>query len=146
MTICTHNRVHLFGEIVGTTFIGNPNSPDLMVAKWLLELENKFLNVKIDKYIIMPDHIHFIIMNLGVMEDGTSDHIGSPLPDIIDWYKTMTTNEYIRGVKNGLFPSFDKHMWQRNYYEHIIRNNEDYEIIQKYIEKNPIRWNDNHNN
>lgn len=76
ITICTHNRQKLFGEIVGATLCGRPNNPDKMIEKWLLELENKFYAVNICEYIIMPDHIHFIISITG-------DHAGSPLRDIV---------------------------------------------------------------
>ena len=133
ITICTHNRQNLFGKIVGATLCGRPNNPDKMIEKWLLELENKFSGVKICEYIIMPDHVHFIISKTG-------DHIGSPLPDIIGWFKTMTTNEYITNVKNNIFPTFDKNIWQRNYYEHIIRNENDYIAAAEYILKNPLKW------
>lgn len=51
----------------------------------------------------------------------------------------MTTNEYIRGVKQGLFPPFEKHVWQRNFYEHIIRNQEDYNNVWQYIDGNPSK-------
>jgi REP element-mobilizing transposase RayT len=52
----------------------------------------------------------------------------------------MTTNEYIKGVKNGFYPAFNGHVWQRNYYEHIIRNEDDLNEIRKYIEANPSDW------
>jgi len=52
----------------------------------------------------------------------------------------MTTNEYIRGVKNGLYEPFEKRIWQRSYYDHIIRNGEDYLRIWKYIDENPLKW------
>ena len=81
----------------------------------------------------MPDHIHFIIFNEG-------EHAGSPLPEIIKWFKTQTTNKYIKCVKRGLFQPFDKHIWQRNYYEHIIRNQNDYNEIWQYIDENPLNW------
>ena len=62
-------------------------------------------------YIIIPNHIHYIVFLAG-------DHAGSPLPQIVDWYKTMTTNKYIRGVKNGLFVPFDQHLRRRGYHDH----------------------------
>lgn len=136
VTVCTHNRAKLFGTIVGATLRGRPNRPDKMIEKWVLELENKFDNLKIDKYIIMPDHIHLLI---SVSDNLTGDHTGSPLPFVIDWFKTMTTNEYIRGVKNGIYPPFDKHIWQRNYFEHVVRCEQDYEEIWRYIEENPLK-------
>jgi hypothetical protein len=52
----------------------------------------------------------------------------------------MTTNEYIRGVKSLNWQSFDKRLWQRNYWEHIIRNDRSYYSIYKYIINNPANW------
>ncbi len=66
---------------------------------------------------------------------------GAPtLGDIVGWFKTMTTNEYIRGVKQHGWPSFQGKVWQRNYYEHIIRNERELTQIRKYIASNPARW------
>ena len=147
VTICTQNREKLFGEIVGATLCGRPNNPDKLIVKWLLELENKFKDIKIDEYIIMPNHIHFIIKrtgdhtgSTGDHTGSTGDHAGSPLRDIIGWFKTMTTNEYIAGVKDGRFMPFKGRLWQRNYYEHIIRNYDDYINIAEYIQNNPLKW------
>ncbi len=136
MTICTHSRECLFGDIVGATLCGRPNSPDKIVEKWLIELENKYHSIRIDKYVIMPNHIHFVLF----INNEMGDHTGSPLQKIIDWYKTMTTNEYIRGVKDGLYPPFDKQIWQRGYHEHIIRNETSYLEIWQYIDNNPQKW------
>ncbi len=136
---CAHKRVPLFGEIkfdgplVGAHLCVRPSRPDLIVTKWLKEIENKYNGVFIDTPVIMPDHIHFIVMKTGA-------HAGAPLPEIMKWFKTQTTNEYIKGVKTGLFPPFEKHLWQRNYFEHIIRNNDDLYETRKYITENPIRW------
>lgn len=133
ITICTQDRQCLFGEIVGATLRGRPNNPDKMIEKFLLKLENKFPDVKIDHYVIMPNHIHFII-------NKTGDHTGSPLRDIVGWFKTMTTNEYIRNVKNNNYTPFNKRLWQRNYYEHIIRDEHDYIRIAEYIKNNLLNW------
>ena len=139
VTLCTYNRISLFGDInfdgplVGAHLCVRPNRPDLIVTKWLKEIENKYNNVLIDTFVIMPDHIHFIILKTGA-------HTGAPLPEIIKWFKTQTTNDYINSVKSGLFPPFEKHIWQRNYFEHIIRNNQDLHETRKYIAENPIRW------
>ena len=138
ITICTHNRQPLFGEIVwdhsvGATLRGRPNKPDRMIEKWLLEIENKFPNTEIDEYVIMPDHIHAILFFTG-------DHTGSPLQDIVDWFKTMTTNEYIRGVKEGIYEPYNKSFWQRSYFDHMIRNQDDLYETRKYIINNPRAW------
>ncbi len=68
------------------------------------------------------------------------EHVGSPLHRVVQWFKTMTTNEYIRGVKKFNWEPFYKKMWQRNYYEHIIRNEKSYQNISNYIINNPINW------
>jgi len=54
----------------------------------------------------------------------------------------MTTNQYIKMVKNNTLPPFNKRIWQRNYYEHVIRDENDYVRIAEYIINNPITWND----
>ena len=123
----------LFGEIVGATLRGRPDKADQMTIKWLLEAENKFQGICIDKFIVMPNHIHSIVRIQG-------DHIGSPLHEIVGWFKTMTTNEYIRGVKSGAYPPFNKRVWQRNYFERIIRDEAEYQRIWHYIDENPARW------
>jgi REP element-mobilizing transposase RayT len=65
---------------------------------------------------------------------------GSPLSAVVGWFKTMSTNEYIRGVKQLDWPPFDRKLWQRNYYEHIIRNEQSFYEISNYIINNPARW------
>ena len=73
-------------------------------------------------------------------------HAGAPLPEIVQWFKTMTTNEYIRGVKTLGWTPFPGKLWQRNYYEHIIRNNASLNRIRQYIIDNPARWDDDDEN
>nr|NQU91269.1 hypothetical protein [Bacteroidota bacterium] len=62
--------------------------------------------------------------------------------DAMDWFKTMTTNEYIRGVKNNNWQRFKQKLWHRNYWEHIIRNEQSYNRISEYIINNPKNWKD----
>lgn len=138
ITICTHNRQELFE----TSTIGNdlcvvpPNvSQNQIIEKWLFELKNKF-NITIDKYCIMSDHIHMILVI------DTERHAGRSLPDMMQWFKTMTTNEYIKSVKENNIKPFDKKLWQKSYYDHIIRDENDYLTIWKYIEENPLKRND----
>jgi REP element-mobilizing transposase RayT len=62
------------------------------------------------------------------------------LSDIVQWFKIMTTAEYIRGVKQSGWPPFRKRIWQRSYYERIIRDDEPLARIRHYIADNPARW------
>ena len=77
----------------------------------------------------MHNHIHFILIL-----DGSNE----PLSKIIQWFKSMTTNAYIKGVKSGEFLPFNKKLWQRNYYEHIIRDEKSLYEIRRYIQNNSI--------
>lgn len=72
------------------------------------------------------------------------NHKGLPLRvgDIVGVFKSKTTNEYINMVKKGLLSSFHKRIWQRNYYEHIIRDDAGYERVATYILNNPLTWDD----
>ena len=86
------------------------------------------------------------------MTDEAGVHIGTPLQEngnaimenhrmtldnIIKWFKTMTTNEYIRMVKQNVLPPFHKHVWQRDYRDRVIRNRDELYEIRKYIKNNP---------
>ena len=68
------------------------------------------------------------------------EHKGSPLWQVIQWFKTMSTNEYIRNVNENNWPRFNGKLWQRNYWEHIIRDEKAYHRIATYIIDNPRNW------
>jgi putative transposase len=78
--------------------------------------------------------------NMANTDEIEGEHIGSPLHCVVQWFKTMSTNEYIRGVKNYGWPPFDGKLWQRNYYEIIIRDQTAYDNISQYIKNNPAKW------
>lgn len=141
ITLCTRNMRHIFEiepvrndlcvvpyDAAQTTVLQNR-----IIYKWIKETENKFPNIKFDKCVIMPNHLHFIII---IKER----HAGRSLPDIMRFFKTMTTNEYIRYIKEGKLPPLYKKLWQKSYYDHIIRNKDDYKEVWNYIENNPQKW------
>lgn len=160
ITICCQNKVHLFGNVINKQMI--LNDAGKMIEKWFNELQNKFPDVKCHEMVVMPNHIHFIIENIGSVgadlrvcpndsnisktekrvSEILGEHAGSPLHRVLQWFKTMSTNEYIRGVKNNNWIPFDGKLWQRNYWEHIIRNDQSYQKISDYIINNPSKWND----
>lgn len=150
VTICVNNRECLFGDIIDGQMC--LNDAGLMIDEIYHDLENKFANIQCGEYVIMPNHFHCVIhicndfkSNVGVnlcvdpkLEKG--EHAGTPLHRIIQWFKTMTTNGYIDGVKTKNWQPFYKRLWQRNYYEHIIRNEQSYFEICQYIRDNPQKW------
>ena len=153
ITICCQNRTHLFGKIEnGILFL---NDAGRMVEKWYFELEQKFPDKKCHEMVVMPNHFHCIIENISDGIDNAMDahdniekygmhnkKWNATIGDAMDWFKTMTTNEYIRGVKTLGWKRFNGKMWQRNYYDHIIRNEQAYERISEYIFNNPKKWED----
>ena len=60
--------------------------------------------------------------------------------EIIQSFKRYSTVEYTKMVKDGILPPFDKQIWQRSFYDHVIRNRDDYNEIYKYIYENPMKW------
>jgi len=149
ITICVQDRLKLFGEVHDGVM--HLNDAGRMVEQWYAELENKYPDKRCHEMVVMPNHFHCIIEN--VHPDNMSDaHVGAPLrgrprtgatiPDAVDWFKTMTTNAYIRGVKNDGWPRFNRKLWQRNYFENIIRTPDAYENISNYIVNNPEKWKD----
>lgn len=135
ITICINHRLNLLGKIQHNQM--QLNHAGKMVDSWYHELAKHFNCVKCLDYVIMPNHIHFILLiNNETRENKTS------LFSIIQWFKTMTTNDYIRNVKICSWQPFEAKLWQRSYYEHIIRNEQSYEQIRQYIENNPYNWRD----
>ena len=215
VTMCTQNRECLLGEIENGQV--RLNDAGQMIARWWNELNRKFPTIKTDVSVIMPNHLHGIIVlrpnssvgaalcgrpdlvgrddgqprrvaptgegaevaptgegtGVGGMQPPDGDPVGTALcgrpdlvgrddgqprrvapteegtevaptrptlGDIIGWFKTMTTNEYIRGVKQMNWPPFPGRLWQHNYYERIVRNERELHAIRQYIVENPLKW------
>lgn len=140
------------------------NDAGKMIEKWYAELENKYPNIRRHEFVVMPNHFHCIVEITDAVVSEWDAHVGAPLRgrtdgnnavspygphnkkynpvigDAVGWFKTMTTNEYIRGVKNHGWTRFDGKLWQRNYWEHIIRDQDSYGRIAEYIIRNPDKW------
>jgi len=152
ITLCCQNRACLFGEIENGKMI--LNDAGRMIEKWYFELENKYPDKRCHEMVVMPNHFHCIIENVMLHDDVDYFRDAHPenkygmhnikhhatIGDAMDWFKTMTTNEYIRNVKTENWQPFDKKLWQRNYWEHIIRNEQSFVKISEYIINNPVSW------
>jgi len=130
ITICTHQMAMLFGDVHDEETQLNPAGQ--VVEEWWRKLPERFPDVGLDAYIIMPNHDHGIII---LTDDG-----GASLPEVVQWFKTMTTNAYIRGVKTLGWPPFNRHVWKRSYFDQIIRSDRHIDNARLYIEANPFRW------
>ena len=133
ITICTQNRKNILSTIVGE---GSP-LPKLshygeIANLWIQKLPEKFHEISVDCYVIMPNHIHLL---LSVMKD---DGRGDPSPTVdtaMGWLKYQITKEI-----NKLRGTPGEKLLQRSFFDHIIRNQDDYYEIYKYIYENPLRW------
>lgn len=135
VTVCTHKRQHLFeiSTVDSEAYtVPSRNLSNRIIEKWLYKMESEF-DVAIEQYVIMPDHIHFV---LTIMEQNRC----VDLPRMMQWFKTMTTNEYISNVRSRNVKPFVDKLWQKSYYEHIIRNEADYLETRQYILNNPLKW------
>lgn len=149
ITIVVQNRLCLFGNIFNNDM--NHNQAGDMVAFWWNEIAKKFPGVNPGMFVVMPNHFHGVLEITDDMESNQQNYpsMTKPyftIPLIIQWFKTMTTNEYIRGVKFSNWPPFDRRLWQRNYYEHIIQNEKELFQIYEYIDLNPAQWSEDHEN
>ena len=152
VTIVLQDRLCLFGEIVNTEM--QLSKAGEVASRFWEALPDRFPMIKIDAYIIMPNHLHGIVIinpSVGVslvdtpvvdtsVVDARSANPHSPLGDIVGAYKSLTTVEYTRGVKTMKWTPFRRRLWQRNYYEHVIRNDDALRDIREYIIHNPGQW------
>ena len=145
ITICIHEQKMLL-KIKGV---------QMMIRSVWSSLPDRFLSLKLDEFVIMPNHIHAILCINTVGADLVSarnkadlvsarnkaDLVSAPtISRIVQAFKSITTYKYILGVKENNWPLFDKRLWQRNYYDHIIRSEKSLNYIREYIVNNPIRW------
>ncbi len=133
VTICSHNRKQIFSKIVGQGLAPAKielSSYGIIAQEQLLKIENRFKDVKIDKYVIMPNHIHIIVV-INRTEAGASPC--PTLSDIICAFKSLTTRQC-----NTYLPI--KKLFQTSFHDHIIRGEKDYQKIWEYIDSNAQKW------
>ncbi len=149
VTICAQNRDCLFGDIVAGAMI--LNDAGRMVQSVWDGISTHYSGVEIDAFVIMPNHIHGIIIIVGAgpcaCPKTGRPRGGAPtttaslsLPDVVHRFKTLTTKRYTDGVKQCGWPPYPGRVWQRNYWEHVIRNKNELYRIRKYIIENPTKW------
>ncbi|MBR2582985.1 MAG: transposase [Oscillospiraceae bacterium] len=135
VTICTKDRRNILSDIaVGADALGGPcltlTEIGQIVERYILSTGN-IAGLSVDQYVIMPNHIH-LLLQIGetdaASEGGTSRASAPTLSDAVGALKRLVNREAGRNI------------WQRGYYEHVIRNEHDYREIWEYIENNPAKW------
>jgi len=130
VTICSQNRFKYFGDIIDKRLL--LNSAGEKINNIWLEMTDRFTSFQIHQSIIMPNHLHSIVE---IQEENDIS-----LGEFVGAFKSLSTNAYIQGVKEQGWVIFEKRLWQRNYYEHVIRDETSYSALSDYIENNPLRW------
>ncbi|MBE7019670.1 MAG: hypothetical protein E7413_07335 [Ruminococcaceae bacterium] len=129
ITICVKGRKQLLGKIVGDDAHIVPknylSNYGLICDKYINSINVKYENVTVDKYVIMPNHIHLIIFLNGTM------WASSP---------TLSIESIIRSFKTMVTKQIGSSIWQRSYHDHIIRDENDYQKIWEYIDNNVTQW------
>ena len=123
ITICTHNKECIFGKP------GRLNAYGRIAEENLLKIPVLFPSVHIEKYVVMPNHVHGIF----VVSDSEESRLKN-LSVIIGQYK-MSVTKIIRTMEQGRI------VWQRSFHDHVIRNQDDSDRHLKYIYENPFKWN-----
>jgi REP element-mobilizing transposase RayT len=149
VTICTWRRECLLGNIVDR--IVHLNEYGTIINKEWSQTEIIRSTVEVDRYIIMPNHFHgILVINNGdgrgtLQRAPTFEQFGKPtsnsIPTIIRLFKSTTTKQI-----NQLRNTPEMPVWQRNYYEHVIRNKDELNRIREYIVNNPLQWEKDENN
>ncbi len=165
LTICTHRRGCVVAEVVEAQI--RLNACGAIVEACWEQIPRHFRHVELDAFVVMPNHLHGVIVFLersaaepdvrlrarhavplrgrGEVVGGQVERFGAPvrssLATIIRSFKAAVTRRI-----NAARQTTGRPFWQRNYYEHIIRNEHDLEDIREYIEQNPGRWEEDENN
>ncbi len=153
ITICIKTREYIFGKIISNKM--QLNDAGRMIDVQWNALPNQFSHLKLDEYVIMPNHVHGIIIvgdqnNIGSTPTRADTRQGrhktypyntkTNLGAIVGTFKSITTRKYIKGINESDWPTFEKRLWQKNYYENIIRDEKSLGIIREYIINNPSEW------
>lgn len=136
ITICCFDKICRFGAINHGKMKLNEFGK-IAYKQWEL-LPDRFSGMQQDVFQIMPNHLHAIIV---LKQDNNGQSRPSTVPDIVSAYKSIVNNEILDSCK--LHGETMGKLWQRNYYEHIIRNEQAYRLISEYILRNPMNWKNN---
>lgn len=130
VTVCTKNRRCLFWDIVGAS-IARPQPFRLsawgeIVDKTIREIPSYYAAITVDRYTVMPNHIHLLLQI-------QTDSDGRPIV-------TPTISTVVQQFKGAVTKQIGQPVWQKLFYDHVIRNQQDYDEIWKYIDNNPVKW------
>ena len=135
ITICTENRRKLLSQIVGADVLGGPQNVTLLshgkiADKYINQLNEFYEDITVDQYVIMPNHIHILLL---VRYDG-------PPRTSAPTRQTSAVSYFVSTLKRFCNKEYGTNIWQRGFHDHVIRGREDHDEIVRYIHENPMRW------
>ncbi len=135
VTICTKERKEFFGRVEEEKM--NLNHYGEIVNQCWYELPKHYLNCSLDSFVIMPNHIHGIIVidNEKIVGNGLKPFPTHGLSEIIRGFKTFSSRRINEMIKEG-----DNFQWQKSFYDHVIRNEKSLTNLRQYIMYNPVKW------
>jgi REP element-mobilizing transposase RayT len=143
VTICTNNHECIFGNIIREEM--KLSQEGMITQRCWEEIPNHFLNVQLDEYIIMPNHIHGIIILLesivgtrhavSLQQEQFSKPVEGSVPTIVRSFKSAVTKRIHEIMNTRSSP-----VWQKRFYDRIIRNEKELDTIRDYISNNVLRW------
>ena len=134
ITVCTAGRQHLFGQVEQHGVVLSPAGD--AVTQWWQGIPERCPGVAVDAFIVMPDHLHGILA-MGSDPDVTA---APTTGDVVRWLKNALLRDYADGVRRAGWEPYDRALWQRDYYDRIIRTDSELAARRAYIVTNPSRW------
>ena len=133
LTICSKDKAKIFGEVVGDGVLDVPKTQlsnyGKIVEEILLELDRHYQYITVDKYVIMPNHVHLLLTVM--LHNGTSrtpSPTNAVVPSFISTWKRFSNKRA------------SVQLFQRSYHDHVVRNEADFLACWKYIDENPVKW------
>lgn len=126
VTICTRNRKCLFGDV------GNLNELGMLAERELRSIPEHFPEVRVDRYVIMPNHIYAVIV-IGCTDHEERSRPFPTLSQVVGLYKSGVTRLWRQHVPGA-------EIWQKSFHDHILRRDDGYLNVIRYMEENPLKW------
>jgi putative transposase len=147
VTICSQGRRRLFGEIVDATM--RLNDIDKIVAEQWYVIPERFPTIELDAFVVMPNHIHGIFANIletpptetrSSNSTASKKSVPTAMGNVVGAYKSLCVYHVLDWIKHNQPNRILGKFWQRNFWEHIIRDEDELNHIREYIYLNPRRW------
>jgi putative transposase len=140
VTVCTFGRACILGSAGEDA--SNLSEFGHMVQEAWLALPSRYPGIDVDAFVVTPNHVHGIVVLDGLSEGGQAQGPDPTmtLPQVVHRFKSFTTSQYCDFREAEPFGLHVGKLWQRNYYEHVIRDETDLQRVRQHIQDNPLNW------